>query len=345
MRLTRKTSLSLFTGAVVALCAVELWVVSSPAFPPNSTFFAAVITADLLVGIPLLFYGLVARPYRLSPTTIAPFFLLAVVIAGYILPPTGRMYVDMAATLIPLIEALILGVVVWKARCIYQHYRHSRNQSIYFIDALEASIRPTFGNHLFVKLLTIEFALIFLAFFGWFMRYKQVDSHARVFTYHRKSLYPMVFLVFLLLMIFETVGLHLLIQHWSPLVAWILTIVSIYGLFWMIGEFNALRLLPIVLSGDTLHLRSGLRWSGSLSLADIVDVQQFKRSDAKSPDYLSFARAGDPQLVLVLKQPARISGLFGSQRQASRIGLFLDDVGAFRSTLDQHRQATQSKAP
>jgi hypothetical protein len=123
MRLTRKTSLSLFIGAVVALCAVELWVVSSPAFPPNSKFFAAVISADLLVGIPLLFYGLVARPYRLSPTTIAPFFLLAVVIAGYILPPTNRTYVDRAATLIPLIEVLILGMLVWKARRIYQHYR------------------------------------------------------------------------------------------------------------------------------------------------------------------------------------------------------------------------------
>jgi hypothetical protein len=255
------------------------------------------------------------------------------------------MYVDMAATLIPLIEVLILGVVVWKARRIYQHYRHSRNQSIYFIDALEASIRPIFGNHLFVKLLTIEFALIFLAFFGWFMRYKTVDSQANIFTYHRKSLYPMVFLVFLLLMILETVGLHLLIQHWSPLVAWILTIISIYGLFWMIGEFNALRLLPIVLTGEKLYLRSGLRWSASLHLTDIVDIQRPKRTNAKSPDYLSFARAGDPHLVLVLKQPTRVSGLFGSQRQVSRIGLFLDDVGAFRAVLDQRRQAAQSKAP
>ena len=155
MHLTRRTSLSLFVGAVVALCIVELWVVRSPAFPSNSKLFGAVITADLLAGIPLLFYGLVVRPHRLSPTTVAPFFLLAVVIAGYILPSTGRMYLDMAAALIPLIELLILGIVVWKARRIYQHYRHSRNQSPYFIDALEASIGSTFGNHLFVKLITI----------------------------------------------------------------------------------------------------------------------------------------------------------------------------------------------
>jgi hypothetical protein len=67
MYLTRNWNLLLFIGAAAALCAVELWVVASPAFPANSTLFAAVITADLLVGIPLLFYGLVVRAYRLVP--------------------------------------------------------------------------------------------------------------------------------------------------------------------------------------------------------------------------------------------------------------------------------------
>ena len=95
----------------------------------------------------------------------------------------------------------------------------------------------------------------------------------------------------------------------------------------MIGDFNALRLHPIVLTGETLHLRSGFRWSVSLRLSDIVDVRRPKPSDAKSPDYLTFARAGEARLVIALKQPVRVHGLFGIQKEVSRIGLFADDYG------------------
>ncbi|NOK62519.1 MAG: hypothetical protein GFH27_549333n7 [Chloroflexi bacterium AL-W] len=345
MHLTRKTSVLLFISTVVALCFVELWVVTAPAFPPNTALFAAIVTADLLVGVPLLFYALVVRPYRLSPTTIAPIFLLAFMLARFILPPTDRQYLDMASFLLVLVELTVLSVLLWRARRIAQHYQQVRPQSIYFSDALESSISVGVGNHPAIKLFMIEFVLLFLALFGWFLNYHTFDSHAKVFTYHRKSLYPIVFLVFLLLMIFETIGLHLLIQHWSSLVAWILTTASIYGLLWMIGEFNALRLLPIVLADETLHLRSGFRWSATVRLMDIVDIHRPKRNAIKFPDYLSFARAAEPQMVLVLKHPVRVFGLFGREKEVSHIGLFLDDVNTFRAALDQRRQAIQSKAP
>jgi hypothetical protein len=277
------------------------------------------------------------RPARLSLMTIAPVFLLAVVLAGYILPPTSRQYLNMATLLIPLIEVAALGMVAWNVRRISQDYRQARQQSVYFLDALEASVRATFGNSLAIRLLTIECVLIFLSVYGWFMSFTPRVGREKAFTYHQKSLYPVIFGVLLFVMTIETIGFHLLIQHWSPLIAWILTIISIYGLFWMIGEFNALRLLPIVIAGDMLYLRSGMRWSVNIPLADIVAIQAPKRGDAKSSGYLSLARAGDPHMVLVLKQPVRVSGIFGLDKEASRIGLFLDDARAFRKALEEHQ--------
>jgi hypothetical protein len=337
MHLTHKAGVSLFTLVALVLCAVELWVVTSPAFPSHASVFGLIVTADLLLGIPLLFYGLVARPYRLSPIAVVPSFLVALGVAWAILPPSGRRYLDITLALVPLLELAALGVVVWKARAFYARYRQARQQQVYFLDRLEAAIRATFGTNLAVKLLTVEFALIFLSIFGWFMRFWVGDARDRVFTYHRKSLYPTIFLVFLLLMIFETIGLHLLIQHWSPMVAWILTGVSIYGIFWMIGDYNAIRLHPIVLAGDSLHLRSGFRWSVNLRVAEIADVQTPKRTNPKSRDYLTFARAGETRLVLVLKQPVRVSGLFGLDKNVSRIGVYVDDLGEFRAELDRRR--------
>jgi hypothetical protein len=172
---------------------------------------------------------------------------------------------------------------------------------------------------------------------GWFLRYRARSAEDRVFTYHRTSRYSFIFAAFLMLMIPETIGFHLLIQHWGPRVAWVLTILSVYGLFWVVGEFIALRLLPIVLAGDMLHLRSGFRWSATVRLTDIVDVQRPMRANAKAPNYVNFARSGDPHLVLVLERPVRVHGIFGMDREATRIGLFLDEAGEFLAALDQRR--------
>lgn len=341
MHLTRKTSVSLFVGAVVVLCSVELWVVTAPAFAPNSAVFAAIVTADLLLGIPLLFYALIVRPYHLSPTTVAAIVLLGFILARLILPPTGRQYLGIATTLIVLMGIAVLGVVVWKARRIARHYQRVRPQSIYFIDALEASIGAVVGTHPAIRLFTIEFVLIFLSVFGWFTTYRVQHARHAIFTYHRTSRYTFVFSVFLLLMILETIGLHLVIQHWSPRVAWALTSLSAYGILWVVGEFAALRLLPIVLADQTLHLRSGIRWSATVRLIDIVDVQRPTPRDARPPDYLSFARAGEARLVLVLRHPIRVHGLFGMGKHVSRIGLFVDDINAFRAELEQRRYADQ----
>jgi hypothetical protein len=91
-----------------------------------------------------------------------------------------------------------------------------------------------------------------------------------------------------------------------------------------------------------LYLRSGFRWNTALRLADIIDIRAPKQSDAKAPDYLSFARAGEAQLVLVLKQPVRVNGLFGMAKKVSRIGLFLDELGTFRAELNQRRHGNPS---
>jgi hypothetical protein len=40
-------------------------------------------------------------------------------------------------------------------------------------------------------------------------------------------------------------------------------------------------------------------------------------------------------MVLILKQPVRVSGLFGIDKQATCIGLFIDDARLFRSELDR----------
>lgn len=335
MHLTHTRRIPLFLVAAALLCAAELWAASSAGFLQHTSVFAFAITADLLVGLPLLFYGLIVRPLRLAPITVIPVLLLAIVIAGVIVPPAGQTYLDRVRLLVPLLELTLLATVVWRTRGIVRAYRAARRQEPYLIDALETSVQATFGRAPAVTLLITELTLISLAFFGWFMRFRPLSPRDRAFTYHRTSLYLAIFFALLVLIGLETLALHLLIQRWSPLAAWIMTGLSIYSVFWVIGDWNAIRLHPILLSDTVVYLRSGLRWKVTLPLTDIVAIDKPQRADAKASDYLSFALAGPPQLVLVLKEAVRVQGLFGMTKEVRRIGLFLDDVVAFRAELER----------
>lgn len=248
----------------------------------------------------------------------------------------------MAAPIV-LVEVALFGAVVWKLRRVHQRYRQLRPAAIYATDAVAESLRSVFGSYFLVRLLVTECLLTVLALFGWFTEFRTRDARWRSFTYHQKSLYPVLLLVFVLLTGLETVALHLLVQRWSPAAAWVLTALSVYGILWMLGDFHAVRLHPIVLAGERLHLRTGLRWLVTLPLQDIEALQTPRQQDARSPGYLNMAPIGEPHIVLALKRPARATGLFGRTKDVSRIGLFLDDVAAFRAQLDLQRQASQSR--
>lgn len=169
------------------------------------------------------------------------------------------------------------------------------------------------------------------------MRYKPLDPAHATFSYHRKSLYPLLWGAFLFGSVLEMVVLHLLLQQWNETVAWVLTGLSIYGILWIVGDLNAARLHPIVLDGDTLHLRVGLRWRATIALEDITSISRPAMRDSKKPGYLGFTLAGEPQMVLELARPVTAHGFFGLTREVSRVGLFVDDQAAFRAALAERR--------
>lgn len=294
MRLTRSASLSLFVVLTLALCGVELWVVTSPNFSPNASIFSLVVTLDITLGLPLLYYFFVVRAYRLPRISLAAALLVSIVIAGAILPAEHQTYLGMLKFLVPLIELALLIVLVVKARQLVGEYRTARREEIYLIDALDAGVRRTLGDYPAVSLLITEITLVFLACCGWLISFKPSQSGQRAFSYHRTSLYPIILVVMLITMTLETVAVHLLLQQWSDMAAWIVTGLSIYSLLWIIGDFQAARLHPIVLAGDSLHLRLGLRWRVTIDIADIEGIQKPSRADEKRPDYVRFALAGTP---------------------------------------------------
>lgn len=207
---------------------------------------------------------------------------------------------------------------------------------MYASDALELSLRRALGASAIVKLLGTELSLPYYVLMGWHTSFTTAHPAHSAFFYHRKSGYSAVVAMFTRLVIIETVVFHLLVQHWSPVAAWILTGLSVYSLFWLIGDYQASRLHPIVLGPEHLYVRTGLRWQVDVPLTQIVGIRKATRMPAKGSSYLNAVVYGEPQRIVELKEPIMVHGVFGMQRKATNIGLTLDDAPRFHAEL-RHR--------
>jgi hypothetical protein len=92
--------------------------------------------------------------------------------------------------------------------------------------------------------LAYEISLIWLALFGWRRRHDAPPESS--FSYHRNSGYVHFAIAILIALVIETFAVHFLLRLWSPVAAWILTAISIYSGFWIVGDLQAARLRPIV---------------------------------------------------------------------------------------------------
>lgn len=337
MSLSRRP-LPIFLLLAAGLVLLEYWIAVSPRLPTEAAVVEAAITVDLLVGIPLLGYLLLVRTRRAPLAAIALIFLAVLALANFILPPARQTYLDRVEIVAPLVELTLLALLALKFRRIRAIYRQERPGHIFATDAVEASLGRVFGAPIIAALLVTELTLISNVFSGWFRRFRPAPGQT-AFTYHRRSAYGLIVAALCLLLLVETTLVHLIVSHWSNTAAWILSLSSLYALLWIIGDYHAIRLRPIILDADRLHLRAGQRWRLSIPYGLIREIRQATKADAKKSDYVNFAIAGEPGLILELAEPVEVVGLLGRRKQARYLGLTVDDTKAFQSALAEHRDA------
>ncbi len=318
-----------FFALATTICVIEAQIISSKFFAQNPDMLALAITFDIALGIPILYYFLAVRRKHAPLVTLIPIFILSLVLTGLILPVEQHAYLDLLKLVIPFIELLVLSYIAIKIRALIKTFRSIQTDELYFSDALAESCHRVLGKVPGLGFIRTEFSLLYLAMCGWFKKYEPINLKHAVFSYHRKSGYGAILGVMMMALVTETLALHILLQQWRSLAAWIFTGLSAYSMLWLLGDYHALRLHPIILSADTLFLRTGLRWRVNLPLNNIAAIEKFHAREKRGKEYLSLAIFGAPRLVLHCKQPTLVQGLFGIKRMVSQIGLYIDEEKLF----------------
>ncbi|HYF66202.1 MAG TPA: hypothetical protein VD886_25460 [Herpetosiphonaceae bacterium] len=319
-----------FAAVAGPLVAIEWWIASAAAHQ----VVGLAITLDLLIGLPLLYYVLLVRPKTVPAGSQTGVIALAGLLAWLLLPPALRGNFKHLPALLALLELPLLGLLIWRIKRVVDHYRRLRPQLVYAGDTLIASLAEAGFPRRLAAIIATEALLLWSLLAGWFSAFRPQAPEQRAFTYHRRSGYGAVLSVLAISLIGETAGVHLLVSRWSEPAAWILSGLSAYTLLWLLGDFQAMKLNPIVLSDATLHLRTGMRWRADVPREAIRALRRCSAADRRQPGYLDLAPLGNAGWVVEVTWPVAASGVFGISKSATAFGISVDDGVALRAALE-----------
>ena len=318
----------LFAGIVIGVYTSALAVANLLPYLERPRAVAVGLTLDMVAVVPLAFYLLIVRRRGLPLVTLAPVLVLSVVAAAQILPPNHQEPLRILESLAAPLELALVSWIVWRAA---RALRTARRDAT--ADPLEQLGRAAFEllrHKRAAAILASEIAMFYYAIGSWWAR-PHAPSGTSTFTYHRRSGHAGIAIAFLLVILVEGVAVHFLLSIWSALAAWVFTIGTAYGALWLIADYRAAVLRPILVNDESVYIRAGLRWCLRVPWAQIAEV------DGKKPDFgkesLNITFLGTPTHWVILTQPMLAQGPYGLRRRVRAIGIQPDAVGDFDRVL------------
>lgn len=318
----------LFTALILAYSFFLIQLSASRQIPE---LVSLAMLCDLVLGIPLLYYFWVARPLKLPAVTSLGVLLLTVLTALWIVPSEQQRWLQLAEWGLVLLEGAVLLYGLSKLNQIRQVWRQNPMPGL--LERLEFSLTEVMGHSLLVRIMASELSTIAYALLpGRILN--QVEDHGerRAFSYHQRSIYGVFVGGVLMLSVVELFGMHVLIGHWSPGLAWIFSGLSAYGSLIMIAEIRTVKRRLHLLEGNTLVLRRGVFWRARVPLSQIASFESVVGELPKARDLVNFGLM-QPRWLLTLKEPLLVEGVYGIRRKPLRLALELDDPEAFRQVL------------
>jgi hypothetical protein len=319
----RPTLFPLVAATLAAVCVV---IARSQLFLRNPDVAAWGVTFDLTITIPLLYWFFVVRPGHAKPLTIAPLFVAGVTLATLAIPRGHHQFlVQLRYVSAPLeiVTLVLIGRRIARMRVAgtVQGDTYAR---------IDAAARAVLGDSKIATFVAMEVTIVYYSLFAW--RTPAPESEETI-TLHKESGWGSILACILVLLVSESIGLHLALQLWFRAgVVWTVTALDIYGILWLLGDYHALRLRPSVASGDTFQIRHGLRWSVDVPLANVASIDRVANEEEwkGKKNILRLTLFDEPRYLLRLREPQTANGIAGITKTIDAIALRPDDDERFR---------------
>lgn len=204
---------------------------------------------DMTVTVTGLYYWLVVRPGFRPWTSLFWIAFPGVLRASFAVPDVvpGKFWIGASAEF-ALMAALVFGVRRWRT--------DGSADPVERLGALLASAIP-FATA--ARVLAGELSILYYAF-AWRAK-PDMPPGARAFSLYKRSGAADLIMLIGIGSLLEAAPVHLVIAHWNPKAAWIMTALSLYGALWACALGRSFALRPMLLSEREILVRFGLLFS------------------------------------------------------------------------------------
>lgn len=316
---SRMTTRQVDARAVLAvLAAVVIWSVALVASQVWRGRLEVAIAAqvDLSVTAAVALYVIAVRRGHLPRWTIP-----ITVAAGLMV---GRVVLGMRGVVVVavVVELAMFGMAIVHARRAVRSWRTTRGAPR--LERVDAALQAVGMPVRLARVVATEVTLVTYALTGW----RAPVPTPGTFTVHRVNGWPLFAGVLIFLTVVETAVAHVAIAGFvSPTVAWVVSGLSLYSAVWLLGDVLALRHGGVTIRDDGLALALGARCAGHIPWSAIAAIEP-RTPSAGEPGLVDASILGG-NVVIELRTPCVLLGMFGRRRTATRVALSIDDVERF----------------
>lgn len=294
---------------------------------------------DLIITIPLIYFFMI-RHASIPKTTVVPLMIIGYLLGNYLLPDEHHQYLDIfKKVLFPIIEIGIMGFIIYKARKAWVAYDARQKKVIDRYAALKEVCDEMLPQKI-SALVSNEFAIIYYGFIKW----GKSKAAPLKYKYHQNSGTMSLMIIFIFLLIVETIVVHLLLERWSVIAAWILTALSLYSVLQVFGTIKSMIYRPILLNKDHLILRYGILAESKIEIQNIASIEKSKKPIGNDSNSIKLSPLGDFEshnVIIELKEENSLIGIFGAVKKYKNIALYVDEPDRLIEDLEQTKKDEQ----
>ena len=208
----------------------------------------------------------------------------------------------------------------------------------YTFDKIEGVLTQVYGEYKILSFLVSEMMIFYYALFGCFIKKKSFDNVSG-HTYIKETMYGVFLWVILISTMIEVPIIHYFLSLWSVTVAWVVTGLTLYGMIWLLGDYKAIKHMPIRINETHLFIRIGVRSKVDISFSNIDTISSnVKEEEKESYKLLVLMTTVDANIYITLKEKVNIKGILGSKKGIDKVALYVDEPSLFMDDI-LHKQS------
>lgn len=292
-------------GGIAALYLGCWFVIRAGVLAHAPHVLAGAVTVDLTLSATLAVWWFGVRAGVLPRQALLATAAIGFGVAMIMLPQARGMHLRVLGYGWAALEVGALVALLSRVRRVQRETGEARRAGAGLPEALERGVASALSQRAWVaRVIANELCVVLYGVCGWFGQPGDARAGERVWSHPGLAQWRALLVALGLLIAGEGLASHVLLSMWSETVAWVWTASEAYVLFWLVGDYQLLRLNPLRLTVDALHVELGLRGRVVIPRCAIAAVRSVR--SVAEVDGVVLKLIGEPDVVIELNTEVEV---------------------------------------